>query len=487
MKKLIYSFLVVLFFTLNGAAQTVSGKVVDEQQQPIEYVTIQLGPEYGVVSNAEGLFTIDLSKKGTADKVIFSSIGFKTIAVPVADFTGGTYTMPIQINELQEVVVRKISATEILNEVIKNAPQNYASRPAKQTFFLRSSNDSKMVNSDIKLVKSSLEKKATLKELNKDIEAATKTSKNKRSQDYSESYGYLYQQDKNTKLLVEKAVELKNKEKDVSNGQTSKVMQLLKKHMEPGATYKLESGWFTVMDSMKVNDSSKEKKTDIKTAGLKGEVTSLTDGLNKFYANKELDFLTEFKRYTYTLEGYAAIEDATVYIIDFKPLKSSANYYGKIYVNADDFAVVKLTYNLKEGETVSSPYLAKMLLGVKKVDSNIKINAVFDKDKNGQYVLNFVKEQKNVYMYINRPWKFTKNKVSKDEEDIMLKLDLLYEIDQSVTNELFIIENQSISAEQFTGITEKEKYDINYISKYDPAVWKDYNVIAPVEAIKNYN
>jgi hypothetical protein len=259
MKKIIYSFLIVLLFTLNAVAQTVTGKIVDEQQQPIEYVTIQLGPEYGVVSNAEGLFTIDLSKKGSADRVVFSSIGFKTISVAVSDFTGGTYTMPIQINELQEVVVRKISATEILREVIKNAPQNYTSKPAKQTFFLRSSNDSKMVSSDIKLVKSSLEKKSTLKELNKDIEAATKTAKNKRSQDYSESYGYLYQQDKATKLLVEKAVELKNKEKDVSSGQTSKVLQLLRKHMEPDATYKLESGWFTVMDSMKVNDSSIEK------------------------------------------------------------------------------------------------------------------------------------------------------------------------------------------------------------------------------------
>jgi hypothetical protein len=488
MKKITaFTFLSLLLFAFNANAQIVTGKLTDEQQHPIEYASVQLGTDYVIVTNTEGIFVVDLSKKGTADKVIFSCIGFKTIAVDVDSFKDGTYVLPEQINELSEVVIQKLSATEILTEVIKNAPANYASAAMKQTFFLRSSNDSKIISSDIKLVKSSLETKSTLKELNKDIEAAAKTGKNKRSQDYSESYGYLYQNDKSSKLIVEKAVELKNKEKDVSNGQTSRVLQVLKKHLEPDATYKVDSGWFTFMDSMKVNDSSKEKKTDVKVAGLKSDVTDLTDVLNKFYANDDFDFLTEFKRYTYKLEGYASTEDATIYIIDFKPLKSSADYYGKIYVNADDYAVVRLQYNLKEGKKIATPYIAKMFLGFKKIDRNVKVNASYIKNEKGQYGLNFVKEQKDSYQYINRPLKFTKNKADKKEEDKMLKIDLLTEVDQFVTNELFIIESQPISSQQFNGITEKDKYDVNYMSKYDPSIWKDYNVIAPVEAIKNYN
>ncbi|PZR20723.1 MAG: hypothetical protein DI539_10000 [Flavobacterium psychrophilum] len=487
MKTIIYSFLTLLLFTLNGTAQIVTGKVVDEQKHPIEYVSIQLGPDYGVVSNAEGDFTIDLSKKGSADKVIFSSIGYKTIAVAVSDFTGGTYTMPIQINELDEVIVQKLSATQILTEVVKNAPKNYAASSTKQTFFWRTSNDNKMINGELKLVKSSLEKKSTLKDLNKDIEAASKNGKDKRSQDYLEYYGYLYQKDNASKLVVEKAVELKNTEKDVSNKQKSKLYEVYRKHMEPNATYKVVSGWFTLMDSMKVNDASKEKREGVKTASLKGEVSSLSNKLNNFYTDKDLDFFTEFKRYTYTLEGYAPYDDATVYIIDFKPLKGSARYYGKIYVNGDDFAVVKLQYNLKDGEKEATPGIAKMLLGIKKVDDRIKVNASYVKNENGQYAVNFVKQQMNSYMYMNRPFKLEKNKVDKKEEDKMLKIDLLAEVEQFTTNELFIIENQSVSAEQFNKITEAEKYDINYISKYDPSIWKNYNILAPVEAIKSYN
>ncbi|MHA3788664.1 carboxypeptidase-like regulatory domain-containing protein [Flavobacterium hauense] len=486
MKTIAFS-LTLLLFTLNLAAQTVTGKVVDEQQQPIEYVSIQLGPDYGVVSNAEGNFVIDLSKKGSAEKVVFSSIGYKTIAVAVADFKGGTYTMPIHINELAEVVVQKLSPTQILEEVIKNAPVNHSLGSTKQTFFWRTSHDSKMISSELKLVKSSLEKKSTLKELNKDIEAASKTGKDKRSQDYLEYYGYLYQQDKSSKLVLEKAVELKNREKDVSGAQKSKLYEVYRKHMEPNATYKVVSGWFTLVDSMKVDDASKEKREGVKTASLKGEVKSLSDKLNNFYTDKDLDFFTEFKRYTYTLEGYAPSEDATIYIIDFKPLKSAARYYGKIYVNAEDFAIVKLQYNLKDGEKEATPGIAKMLLGIKKVDDRIKVNASYVKNETGKYSVNFVKEQMNSYLYMNRPFKLEKNKVDKKEEDKMLKIDLLAEVDQFVTNELFIIGNESITGQQYSDVTEKEKYDINYISKYDPSIWKNYNILAPVEAIKNYN
>lgn len=488
MRTITYTFLTFLLCTFSLQAQIITGKVVDEGQQPIEYVNIQLGPDYNVVSNAEGIFVADLSKQPGAEKVIFSSIGFKTIAVTISDFKDGTYVMPEQVNEIAEIVIntKKLTPTEILTEVIKNAPKNYAAKPTKQTFFLRSSFDNKLINSDVEFVKSSLESRSTLKELNKDIEEAAKKPKNKRSQDYFESYGYLYQQDKVSKLVVEKAVELKNKEKDVSNGQTDRVMKVFREHMEPDATYKVVSGWFTVQDSMKVNDGSKDKRTDVKTSGLRSDVTALTSPLVKFYANKEFDFLTDFKRYTYTLEGYAPTDDATIYIIDFKPLKSSASYYGKIYVNADDFAVVRLQYNLVDGEK-SRNINMKLLLGVKIQEDNLKVNATFAKDKSGQYAVNFVKEQKRSYMYMNRPLKFTKNKADKKEEDKMLKIDLLAEVDRSVTNELFIIENDPITPQQFSGITEKEKYDINYISKYDPSIWKNYNVIAPVEAIKNYN
>ncbi|WP_306354131.1 carboxypeptidase-like regulatory domain-containing protein [Flavobacterium sp. '19STA2R22 D10 B1'] len=490
MKKIIFiTFLGFLFFTVNAVAQSVTGKITDQQQQPLEYVNIQIGPDYGVVSNTEGVFTITLPSSTEANSVIISCIGFESLKIPLSDFKNGTYVLKEQVTVLDGVYVtnKKLSPTEILTEVIKNAPKNYAAQTIKQTFFLRTSSDMKLIDTDFKLLKSSLETKSTLKELNKDLEDMVKKFKNQHSKYYKESYGFLYSQNKESKLLVEKSIELKNEEKDISSDKVnSKVMEVIKKHLVADATYKVKSGLFKLEDSLKINSLKKEEKKDLKTAYLRSSITSMSSSLNKFYSDEELDFLTKFKRYNYTFEGYATLNDETIYIIDFKPLKNAAKYSGKIYVNALDFAVVKLEYGMIDGKTEHNISL-KFLLGVKMVQDRIKVAASFSKNGAGQYAANFVKKEEGTYLFANRSLKFTKNKVDKKEDTQMLKMEVLVELDSHTTSELFIIDKLAISGDEFNKVTEKEKYDINYISKYDPSIWKNYNILAPVEAIKNYN
>jgi hypothetical protein len=476
-----------LLFTLSLAAQSVTGKITDEQKQPIPYVSVQIGPTYGVVSNEEGIFVLNVPDKPEDNKVIFSSIGYETVTIPLSDLKAGTYVLKEQVNVLDEVFITnvKLSPVEILAKVLENAPKNYPAETVKQTFFLRNSNDNKLIDSKFQLVKSSLEKKSALKDLNAELEEMAKKSKGKRSADFSEAYGFLYTQNNESKLSVEKAIELKNKEKDVNDQGSSKLIELIKKHLDPTATYKVRSGLFPVDDSLKVNTPAKEVKNDAKTASLRSSITSLSNALNKFYTNEDIDFFTEQKRYTYTLEGYATYNGETIYIIDFKPAKGSAHYYGKIYVNATDFAVVKLEYNLADGENEHKINL-KLVLGVKMIQDRTKVSATFGKNEAGHYAVNFVKKQMGTYMYIDRSLKFTKNKTDEKEETRMLKVDFLMEMDVYATNELFIIDRKPVTADEFKGIAEKPKYDINYIGKYDASIWKDYNVLAPVDAIKNY-
>ncbi|WP_116789812.1 carboxypeptidase-like regulatory domain-containing protein [Flavobacterium psychrotrophum] len=478
----------LLLFPLTALAQIVTGKVVDANQQPVPYASVQIGPLYGVVTNTEGDFVIDKKDKTDADKVIFSSIGFETLTIKLSELKNGTYTLKEQVNVLDEVFItnKKYTPTELLTKVMENASKNYPSETAKQTVFLRTSNETKLLDSKFELIKSSLEKKSVLKDINKEIEVMNNSAKKRTSQDYSEVYGYLYTQNNQSKLDVEKAIELKNKDKDVSGDQLNgKAMEVIKKHLDPTATYKVRSGIIPISDTFKIDSPKSDIKTDVKTASLRTTLTSLSNTLNKFYTNEDLDFFTEFKRYTYTLEGYSTYNDETIYIIDFKPAKGSAHYYGKIYVNAFDFAVVKLDYNLVDGENEHKINL-KLLLGVKMVQDRTKVSATYAKNEAGQYAVNFVKKQTGTYMYIDRSMKFTQNKKTKDEEERMLKLGLMAEMDQITTNELFVIAKTPISAEAYTAITEKPKYNINYIAKYDPSIWKDYNVLAPVDAIKNY-
>jgi len=487
-RTLLLAILAILLFPIHAAAQVITGTVTDEQKQPIAYASVQIGPAYGVVSNTEGVFVIDTKDKKADDKVIFSCIGFESLTIPLSDLKAGNYVLKEQVNVLDEVFItnKKYTPTELLAKVMENASKNYASEPVKQTFFLRRTNENKMLDGNFELVKSSLENKATIKNLNKELEEALKKGKGQRSEDYSESYGFLYTENNQSKLAVEKAIVLKNREKDISGDQlNSKVMAIIGKHLEPGATYKVKSGIIPIDDDWKVDSPKKDAQPESKTSYLRGIVGNLSS-FNKFYANEDLDFLTEYKRYNYTLEGYATYNDETIYIIDFKPARGSAHYFGKIYVNAFDFAVVKLEYNLVDGENEHKVNL-KLVLGVKMIQDRTKVSATFSKNEAGHYAVNFVKRQEGTYAYFDRSLKFTKNKVSKDEEDKMLKIDMMVEIDQITTSELFIIEKAHITADVFKAFTEKEKYDVNYIAKYDPSIWKNYNVLAPVEAIKNYN
>jgi hypothetical protein len=491
MKKVFaLTILAFLLFTLNTFAQSVTAKVADEQQQPIEYANIQIGPTYNVMSNTEGIFVVNTQNLAPEEKVTISCLGFQSIQLPLSDLKNGTYTLKEQVTVLGEVFIsnKKLTPIEILTEVVKNGPKNYAQKPVKQTYFLRTSSEMKMLDNKVELVKASLDKKSALKELNKDLEAMSSPI-NVTARGFFESYGFLYEQDQLKKLVVKKAIELRNPEKEVSEDQmNNKLIQITKKYLDRDATYKVRSGIIPISDTFKFDSKTPKKdiKTDAKTSGLRSSITSLSSSLNRFYNDEDLDFLTEFKRYTYTLEGYTTIKDETIYIIDFKPARGSADYYGKIYVNAFDFAVVKLDYNLVDGKNIHNINL-KLLLGVKMKEDQTKISATFSKNDSGQYAVNFIKHQDRTYMYMNRSLKFTKNKTDKKEETKMIKFDFLMEIESYTTKELFVIDRKPIDAAEFNGITEEKNYTINYYPKYDPSIWKDYNVLAPVEAIKNYN
>ncbi len=487
MKKIII-IIAIIISAFNVKAQTVTGNIVNEQQEPIPYASVLIGPTYGVVSNTDGAFIIQIPEEPEADKVTISSLGYESIEVPLSNFKQGAYVLKEQTTILDEVFITnvKLTPTEILTKVVENAPKNYGSQTLKQTFFLRSSNTNRLIDSEVELVRSSLVSKSKLKEVNKEMESIMKRLLNQSSENFSEYYGSLYQHGSDTKLNVEKAIELKNKERDISSDQVSKkLIDILKKHLEHDASYKLKSGLFTLDDSLTINKPQKEEKPGSETASLRTTISSLTRSLNRFYTQKELDFLTEFKRYKYTLEGYSTFNDETIYIINFEPEKNSARYYGKIYVNATDYAVVKLDYNLVDGKKAESINL-KLLLGVKVVEDRVKVSALYTKNEEGLYSVNFVKREKRSYIYAHRSLKLTKNKEDEDEDKKMLKMDVLIEIDTHATNELFIIDKESISNAMYEGFREEERYDINYLSKYDPSVWKDYNALAPVDAIRNY-
>lgn len=101
MKKLILLTGLLLFFTAGLLAQEVTGKVTDEQNDPLPGVSILVkGTSRGAITDFDGNYTIAAQ---TGDILVFSYVGFTTREVRV---TGNTLDVTLQSGvELDNVVV----------------------------------------------------------------------------------------------------------------------------------------------------------------------------------------------------------------------------------------------------------------------------------------------------------------------------------------------------------------------------------------------
>ncbi|MEO9474781.1 MAG: TonB-dependent receptor [Cyclobacteriaceae bacterium] len=99
--------LVILLLTLTfqsfGQQATVTGKVLDEDQQALPGVTVLVeGTTNGTVTDIEGNYSLNVSSEET---LVFSFVGFVSQAVPVNGRTVIDITLTLDVEQLDEVVV----------------------------------------------------------------------------------------------------------------------------------------------------------------------------------------------------------------------------------------------------------------------------------------------------------------------------------------------------------------------------------------------
>jgi hypothetical protein len=114
------------FFLINANAQSnilkVKGKVISENGMPVAFVNIGIvNKNIGTVSNAQGLFAIDISGFYAKERIMFSCIGYETneyvldSLISLIDKNSGVIKMKEKILVLKEVVV-KTKKTKIVLE-----------------------------------------------------------------------------------------------------------------------------------------------------------------------------------------------------------------------------------------------------------------------------------------------------------------------------------------------------------------------------------
>ena len=146
----------------------------------------------------------------------------------------------------------------------------------------------------------------------------------------------------------------------------------LKENIKVGSSYfKIRSGLFgcrtmTIdglheMDSTSTDFISKKNKEDLerKKNFAGNQKNTINNIYSKLFYNEDsnFDFILKPKKYSFSEPELNFVGDDLVYIIECTP-KGSAKYKGTLYINSDDFAVIRLDFkNIK-------PLFKFKLLGV---------------------------------------------------------------------------------------------------------------------------
>ncbi|MRX64140.1 carboxypeptidase-like regulatory domain-containing protein [Maribacter luteus] len=498
---LIAALLTVVCSTVQS--QTLTSRVLDSvTQEPIPYATVQLNKK-GVITNEEGRFSFLLD--GTVsetDSLFISCIGYASIGKPLKEFSENAVYLSPKAIELNPVIVsnKNYSADEIIDLIEENLDKNYNTDLSQKRMFFRDSYFQNFNKTDYTFVKS------TIKELNKKFLDSVLNTVPKKSSYYTEILCDLYgnTEEDNQKMDIIKASELYDKSKELDYEKLEeKFNEIIKSNIKRDSYFKIKSGLFGTkikgedfdeifesdIDSTdqvaleKELEEKKKREIDRKTNFAKYRKNSIVDMMNDlFYLDDSpLNFISKSRKYDYTLKEFTYMGKDAVYILGFTP-KGSADYQGTLYVNSDDFAIVRLDY-----ENVKS--LKKFnLLGISMNQYLNKGKMIFAKSTNDKYDLRFLEQEEGTNVGIRRPLKIIeKNKHVKGrnkQNELFVKLDM----GTIGTNkrELIVFDSKPISKSAYEAFKEKNDILPTYMPNYNPEFWQGYSIIEPNKAIREF-
>lgn len=503
MKYLFKTLLLFTFATIVANSQeSISAKILDSiSQKPIPYATISSSNNFGVISNANGEFLMYLRNKTTTqDSIHIRCLGYDTKSFLIKTFVDSLVFLSPKSIELDEVLVsnKNYSVEEIIEKTKENLSNNYDYSFIKSKLFYRSSHFTNILKNDIDI------KKTTIPEFNQLFVDSILKAIPKRNDDYTEVLANMYGKtgyNELQKLDIIKASHLYDKSNEISfEGFEDRFNTIIKKHVKRDSYFKIKSGIFGTKEEIdssffeKRNDEEvdkteafleeqKKKEQDRKKNFLTYRKNSIHDIKQKsfIFEDSYLNFLEKPNRYNFKIEDYIFFNENFVYKISFTP-KRKADYEGILYINTDDFAIVRVDYeNVKALKNFR-------LLGISYNHYLKKGTLIYSKNTNNKYALKYADIEEGSKFGIKRPLKIIeKNKHTKGRrKQNELSSDIHFIISNVEKNELVVFENESISENIFSNFSEKAKVEPIYLPKYDPEFWKGYNVIEPNQAIKDF-
>ncbi|GAB1307690.1 hypothetical protein KH5_03730 [Urechidicola sp. KH5] len=499
MKHNYLTLLLVFVTTITFSQSEISAVIKDSTNlQTIPFSSITLNEGFGVISNNEGYFVMHLKKSPTEqDTLQFSCLGYETLKVAASSFKDSIVLLSPKTFELHEVVVTKenLTAEEIIERVKTNLKLNYDTDYIKSTLFYRESQYTDVLTKEINL------KKSTIPEFNQGLIDSILAAMPEKSDHYTEVLSEKYSNhkiDDGYKLDILKASELYDKNNEITfESFEERLTNIIKNNVKPDSYFKIKSGLFGTkeeMDSTLFQDpeskeaaalieEEKKKEKDRKENFLKWRRNGIKNLENSslIYEEPSLNFLEKSKKYRFTLEDYAFLNNNYVYKISFVP-KGTADYKGTMYINPQDFGIERLDFenvkNIKSFKLLGLMYQAHLHKGT----------FIYAKNTADKYVLTYAESTMGNRFGIKRPLKIIeKNKNIKGRrKQNEVSGDLNFQLAVIEKKELVVFESSAIEKNEFDTFKEAPKVTPTYLPHYDPEFWNGYNVIEPNQAIKEF-
>lgn len=499
--KHLYIFLIFSSLYTN-AQESIHARLLDSvSMQSIPYATISINDDSGVISNENGGFLLYLSKNVSQnDSLKIRCLGYETKQFLIEKFKDSIIILNQKSIELEEVLVsnKNYSTEEIIKKINENLKSNYNYSTIKSKLFYRASYFTHISKNDVEI------KKTTIPEFNQQFVDSVLIAMPKNADDYTEILADIYGKPgvkDSQKLDIIKASHLYDKSKAITfESYEEKFNNIIKKHVKRDSYFKIKSGFFGTKEEMDSTfydnlDNNKAAQTDAfleeqkkrekerKEHFLKHRKSSISSLQHHsfIFEDSDFNFLTKSNRYEFQLEDYTFLNDNFVYKISFMP-KRKEDYKGIIYVNTDDFAIVRFDYeNVK-------PLKKFSLLGLSYRHYLKKGTIIYAKNSLDKYDLKYADKEEGSTFGIKRPLKIIeKNKNTKGRrKQNELSSDIHFELSNTEKNELIVFKNDAISVSDFDAFTEEPKVKPVYLPAYDPEFWKGYNVIEPNQAIKDF-
>ncbi len=473
------------------SAQPITGKIIDAKtKEAIPFSTIQFDEINGVVSNAEGFFNLSIEEFEDSKSLTISCMGYLTQSLTIKQLKANNYIVGLDeaVNQLSTVyITNKLpNVDSIMKRVQANLKQNYNNALTKNTIFSRHTAFFKPNNVQIEIDKSTGFNKNQLKESNRQLDSLTNSLVNNHpSQEFTDILADYYTSNGNgNKVQVTKATKLLDiKNKNTFDNIQKKATNIILKHLDINATYKLKTGLFKIEDSLSLKDT-KNKKEEDKAPDLNNIKQDAYAFLNQhlFGSSSLFDFVADTSIYNYKIQDVTYMDGKAVYVVHFEPRKGRAKYTGNLYVVEDDYAIVRVDYEFAEGKKGESLNL-KLLLGVKYAENVNTGTAIYKKNiATNYYHPYYINQEIGRYAYVHRPLKFIENGGDKD------KIAFDFKLDGNIIEKTEILNfaNEAITEDTYTQLKENNTVDFIKLKQYDPSIWKDFSVMEPLEELKKF-